>query len=95
MAWQIGTSLEDRDAMFSPFSSERIGSYSYSKMAQAVSKGVKTGVPFFDIAVDYLSQFSTESGGVILSDSECVMPSLRYYRDPEPLFGTYNYGVDG
>lgn len=93
MAWQIGTSLEDRDAMFSPFSSERIGSYSYSKMAGAISKGVKTGVPFFDLAVEYLSQFSTDTSGVILNSYECVMPAETYYHDPDPLFGTY--GVSG
>lgn len=56
MAWYIGTSMEDRDAMFSPFSSERIGSYSYSKAARAVSNGDSTGVPFFDLALKYFGR---------------------------------------
>src|SRR5689334_17450132 len=46
-AWYIGTSMEDRDALFSPFSSERIGSYSYNKMASAAALKVDSGIPFF------------------------------------------------
>lgn len=34
-----------------PFSSETIGSYSYSKLTSAVSAGIPTGVTWFDIAV--------------------------------------------
>jgi len=37
--------------MASPFSSETIGSYSYSKMAARVSSAEATGVPWFDLAV--------------------------------------------
>ena len=80
-AWFIGTSMEDRDAMFSPFSTERIGSYSYSKMSNAAALRVDTGIPFFDYAVKYLAGFlgSEFSGiGVI---SESVMPGQDYYRD--------------
>lgn len=46
---------EDREAAYSPFSSERIGSYSYSKSAQAVMEGNKLGVMWFDQAVQWFS----------------------------------------
>lgn len=42
-------------AMANPFSSESIGSYSYSKAAQAVAHGLPTGIGWFDIAVEKLS----------------------------------------
>jgi hypothetical protein len=38
-----------------PFSSESIGSYSYSKSAQAAKNGESTGSMWFDLAVDQLS----------------------------------------
>lgn len=41
-------------AVHSPFSSETIGSYSYSKMAAAISQGFPTSVPWFDSAVQLL-----------------------------------------
>ena len=53
MAWALTTRHEDKEAEFSPFTSERIGSYSYSKMQTAVSQGDKTGVDSFDEAVAY------------------------------------------
>lgn len=53
MAWYIGTTKENQDEIFSPFSSERIGSYSYSKVTKAVQRGEDTGVPFFDMALKW------------------------------------------
>lgn len=38
-----------------PFSSETIGSYSYSKVAGAVMSGLPTGVTWFDLAISRLS----------------------------------------
>jgi hypothetical protein len=49
------TSGEDREALYSPFSSERLGSYSYSKSQQAVLAGSATGVPEFDSMVRYFA----------------------------------------
>lgn len=49
-------------AMASPFQSETLGSYSYSKMASSASKGEKTGVMWFDIAVDQLGQCDKNDG---------------------------------
>ena len=45
-----------------PFSSESIGSYSYSKMAERVQQGEQTGVMWFDTAVEQLSVCDTSDG---------------------------------
>lgn len=44
---------EELDAIYSPFTSERVGSYSYSKMMKNVTEGIDTGVPLFDRVVAY------------------------------------------
>jgi hypothetical protein len=54
MADAISLSSEYAAASASPFSSESIGSYSYSKAAKAVSKGETTGIMWFDLAVGKL-----------------------------------------
>lgn len=51
MAWALLVGLANRTEQFSPFNSERIGSYSYSKAAAAVLQGDATGVPLFDMGV--------------------------------------------
>lgn len=60
MAWALRTRHGDMEASFSPFSGERIGSYSYQKASNAIlRKGttqIKTDVPFFDSAVAYFNQ---------------------------------------
>lgn len=38
-----------------PFSSETIGSYSYSKTAQSAKNGENTGLLWWDLAIDHLS----------------------------------------
>lgn len=55
MADAIVLSQPYQKAAASPFSSESIGSYSYSKAAGAVSRGEKTGVMWFDLAIDKMS----------------------------------------
>ena len=40
-----------QEVLSNPFTSESIGSYSYSKMASKVSSGLPTGVSWFDTAV--------------------------------------------
>lgn len=42
-------------ALASPFNSESIGSYSYSKVAKAVQQGKETGVMWFDLAIQQLA----------------------------------------
>jgi hypothetical protein len=54
MADKIYLSQKYAEAAASPFQSESIGSYSYSKMTQAVKKKLGTGVMWFDLAVSKL-----------------------------------------
>lgn len=56
MAWALRVRHGDQEAVFSPFSGERIGSYSYQKAQQSISQGSKTGVPFFDAAVAWFNK---------------------------------------
>lgn len=62
-------------AVASPFSSESLGSYSYSKSAAAVAKGDKTGVMWFDLAVSHLGACDSADGvpsfgGIQVFDSD-------------------------
>ncbi len=54
MADKIYMSQPYREALASPYQSEAIGSYSYSKSVAAVKKGDSTGVMWFDMAVGKL-----------------------------------------
>ena len=53
---------EDASALYTPFQSERLGSYSYSKMQQAVATRSETGIPGFDQAVAYFQNLATANG---------------------------------
>lgn len=54
MADKIYLSQPYQEAAASPFQSETIGSYSYSRAVAAVKKGDSTGVMWFDLAVNKL-----------------------------------------
>jgi hypothetical protein len=54
MADKIYLSQPYQEATASPFQSETIGSYSYSKAVAAVKKGDSTGVMWFDLAANKL-----------------------------------------
>ena len=92
-AWYIGTALEDRDALFSPFSTERIGSYSYSKVANAAAMRVDAGIPFFDLAVKF---FSGREGAppMMVVASQNVMPDLDWYTGGDRIVWVAGGGVD-
>lgn len=66
MADKIYFSQPYRETIASPYQSETIGSYSYSKSVAAVKKGNATGVLWFDIAVDKLK---TAGSGIGASGS--------------------------
>lgn len=73
MAAYLFVRSENRSETYTPFQSERIGSYSYSKMMGQASTGQPTGVELFDAAVMYLVGLSeTEGDGVVRYDGECV-----------------------
>jgi hypothetical protein len=54
MADKIYLNQPYRETTATPFQSETIGSYSYSKAVSAVKKGDSTGVMWFDLAVNKL-----------------------------------------
>lgn len=62
-----------------PFSSESIGSYSYSKSSQAAKNGEATGSMWFDLAISQLSaldgSYDVNSASISLFERE------NYYRD--------------
>ena len=64
MADSIYIAQPYQKAVASPFSSESIGSYSYSKTAKAVSKGDETGIMWFDLAMDQLSVCGLNDDGI-------------------------------
>lgn len=63
----------DKAAIYSPFSSERIGSYSYSKMAAAAQEGLKTGVEMFDLAVDYFAGLGSEASASLIAKEDVFL----------------------
>lgn len=70
MADAIHLSAPYQAAMASPFNSESIGSYSYSKTAKAVASGVETGIGWFDRAIDELSVCDQEASGLVFGGIE-------------------------
>lgn len=62
MADAIHLTAPYQAAKANPFNSESIGSYSYSKTAQAVQSGLETGIMWFDMAIDQLSVCDSLSG---------------------------------
>jgi hypothetical protein len=55
MADALYLRLPFRKVVNSPFSSESIGSYSYSKLTPLVAQGIPTGLGWFDMAVQLLA----------------------------------------
>jgi hypothetical protein len=93
MAWYLQTRQEDAEAEFSPFSSERIGSYSYNKITQAAQAGDATGLDSFDRAVDYFlgqrtaalyGQITTEYVFVPPFRPDSLQPLQPYLGEPTP-----------
>jgi hypothetical protein len=67
MADNIYLSQPYQEALASPYQSETIGSYSYSKTVKAIKKGDATGVTWFDMAVNRL-----KAGGSGIGDSGSI-----------------------
>lgn len=62
MADAIYLSQPYQNVLANPFSSESIGSYSYSKIAGVIAGGLPTGITWFDLAVSKLGQCDLVSG---------------------------------
>lgn len=58
----IYLALDYAKAAASPFTSETLGSYSYSKAAASAQRGDKTGIFWFDLAVERLGQCGVDDG---------------------------------
>lgn len=91
-----------QDAIAKPFSSETLGSYSYSKMAQSVSDGETTGVPWFDLAIKQLSVCDQNDqaffyGGIEMMEHDAVLyPTTREgnlrFLSPGDLLASAQFG---
>jgi hypothetical protein len=96
MAYAIEVRSDDADEFYSPFTSERLGSYSYSKAMQAVREGSATGVPWFDEMVAYFaaadaSSFAMATEYVFAQPYSVYVAQNTTFLDPsltfEHLFG--------
>lgn len=90
MAQSLQVRSMDRNREYSPFASERLGSYSYQKAAAAAARGEATGVDLFDAAVRHLlgNQADAPDAGVSLSSEEVFHLGETRYRQqlaPTPL----------
>lgn len=85
MAYALLIQSPDRPAIYSPFTSEHIGSYSYTRaMAQLTSQvgsGQPTGVGWFDMAVRF---FNSKAGDTFFSEDVFGMPYPVYERRNDP-----------
>lgn len=106
MADAIHLSAPYQASLASPFNSESIGSYSYSKTAGAIQRGLPTGIGFFDLAIQQLSVCDQMAGGTVFSggievfehDAEYV--TSEFYRgnvrflSPKDIDASRTFGYD-
>ena len=92
MADAIALAQPYQRQLANPFSSETIGSYSYSKAAGAVSKGLPTGISWFDMAIQTLGVCVIEedlpwSSGIEVFEHDTPLAisgnNLRYLSDSD------------
>lgn len=75
MAFKILITRENQTEIYGPYSSETIGSYSYSKQAlSAIQQGLATGVEWFDLLVKLLNGIA---GNTVTS-----VTSERVFKEP-------------
>ncbi len=84
MAWYLTVQSDNKAEKFTPFTSETIGSYSYSKqMYTAVRKGADTGVDLFDLAVSYLLNAGYAEPFSLISSEFVFNPTGETYAQQE------------
>lgn len=105
MADAIFLNQEHQAAVASPFNSESIGSYSYSKTARAVSVGKPTGIMWFDLGVSELGICDLEDniptfGGIEMFEHDGVFvrgshggANVRFL-SPKDIIFSRGYGYD-
>jgi len=89
MAHAIFVQAEDKDEVYAPFGSERLGSYSYAKMQQAAASGNATGVTEFDVAVNLVrggdDNFALSSSEKPFAHGQCEYERELYGSDSIPF----------
>lgn len=93
-----------QQALATPFSSESIGSYSYTKSAASVAMGAKTGVGWFDLAIDRLSVCDQlddipSGGGIEMFEHDGVFVQGQHvgnarFLSPQDVHTSRLYGYD-
>lgn len=78
LANQIVMSQPYQQTLASPFTSESIGSYSYSKMAQQIQSKERTGVMWFDLAVSELSVCDSQDQAFYFGGVEIFEHDAKY-----------------
>lgn len=86
MAHYLLINFDDREAIYSPFSSERIGSYSYSKQQAAAAGGEATDVPLFNLAVEALVEVSNQIG---TDSTEVFDPDHDFFSVPKVYYDPF------
>lgn len=104
MADAIHLAAPYQTSLANPFNSESIGSYSYSKTAKAVQAGKETGISWFDMAIQQLSQCDNVSGDFMRGgieiyehDGTVVAGALSgnvYFLTPGDIEDSRRFGVD-
>jgi hypothetical protein len=101
LALWLTSHAEHLDEINSPFSSERIGSYSYSKLVAQARKGEDTGIYWLDLALSYFRANSGWGSGISISSENVMQPDGAtfaqtewreqfwdvYYHDPSNVYG--------
>ncbi len=104
MADAIHLAQPYQTVLASPFSSESIGSYSYSKAVKAVQKGEATGIDWFDTAREFLS-VCDYSDGLAMTGGIQVFENQGYFAPgniganvqfltPADIIGSRSWGYD-
>lgn len=93
-----------QSVLSNPFSSETIGSYSYSKVAGAVAGALPTGITWFDIAVSQLgvcelTDHVPSGGGIEIFENDAlfaagVHPDNLRMLAPQDLNELRSFGYD-
>lgn len=89
MADSVFLSQQYQGVAASPFSSESIGSYSYSKAAKAVAAGADTGIMWFDLARRQLSVCDADDGIPTHGGISMSMGDGMYYSNPSSGSGFF------
>lgn len=98
MADAFEAEKRNAEQLQSPFQSESIGSYNYSKISGLIYSGVPTGIGWFDIAIQQLSVCGRNGtsgdlagGGVIMFEDQGTFvsrpPNVKFVGPADNIYG--------